>query len=73
MITTPLDDLVHGIAETEQTPRGLALHRLPAWVRQQFKRYQIDADDVYAKIGGPAGSGHWDFQLGRFMSWRVIH
>lgn len=41
MITTPLDDLVHGIAEAEQTPRGLALHRLPAWVRQQFPDPQL--------------------------------
>ncbi|MEV4144500.1 SGNH/GDSL hydrolase family protein [Amycolatopsis sp. NPDC049691] len=35
MITTPLDDLVHGALELEQTPRGLVPHRLPAHARAQ--------------------------------------
>lgn len=36
MISTPLtEDFVRGAAELEQTPRGLAPHRLPATSRQQ--------------------------------------
>ncbi|MFG6403695.1 GDSL-type esterase/lipase family protein [Microbacterium sp. P04] len=42
MITTPLTpDLVRGIAELEPTPRGLAPHRLPEWVRRQFPDPQL--------------------------------
>ncbi|KJQ52732.1 GDSL-type esterase/lipase family protein [Microbacterium sp. SA39] len=41
MIIAPLDDLVRGIAGAEQTPRGLAVHRLPEWVRRQFPDPQL--------------------------------
>ncbi|MGP9662381.1 GDSL-type esterase/lipase family protein [Arthrobacter sp. AOP36-C1-22] len=37
MITTDLTtDLVRGAAELEQTPDGMRIHRLPAWVRRQY-------------------------------------
>ncbi|MFG6444131.1 GDSL-type esterase/lipase family protein [Microbacterium sp. P07] len=37
MISTPFTaDLVRGAAELEPTSRGVAPHRLPAWVRRQF-------------------------------------
>ncbi|UFU06914.1 GDSL-type esterase/lipase family protein [Ruania halotolerans] len=42
MIATPLtNDLLHGVAELEPTPRGITPHRLPAWVRQQFPDPQL--------------------------------
>lgn len=42
MISTPItSDLIHGVAEVEPTPRGVALHRLPTWVRQQFPDPQL--------------------------------
>jgi GDSL-like Lipase/Acylhydrolase family len=42
MHTTPLSpDLVRGVADLEQTPRGLRTHRLPAWVRDQFPDPQL--------------------------------
>jgi len=41
-----------------------------AWVREQPSVYQINVDDVYARVGH---AGDWDFQLGRFMTWRVYH
>jgi hypothetical protein len=50
-----------------------ATGQLVGWVRDQFKMYQINVDDVYGQVGGPLGGGHWDFQLGRFMTWRVFH
>jgi hypothetical protein len=40
-----------------------------AWVREQNSEYQINVDDVYAQVGGT----QWDFQVGRFMTWRVYH
>lgn len=36
-------ELVRGVAEIETTPRGVALHRLPRWVRQQFPDPQLMA------------------------------
>jgi hypothetical protein len=50
-----------------------ATGQLVGWIRDQFKMYQINVDDVYGQVGGPLGSGHWDFQIGRFMTWRVFH
>ena len=42
MITTPITaDLIHGIAELEQTARGLRPHRLPAATRAQFPDPQL--------------------------------
>ncbi|WP_062464153.1 SGNH/GDSL hydrolase family protein [Demequina soli] len=44
MITVPLtSDLIRGVAELEPTERGLALHRLPAWVRHQLPDPQLMA------------------------------
>jgi hypothetical protein len=40
------------------------------WIREQADEYQINVDDVWAMIGH---EGTWDFQLGRFMTWRVYH
>jgi len=40
-----------------------------AWVQEQANQYQINADDVYVQVGG----AKWDFQVGRFMTWRVYH
>ena len=34
---------------------------------------QINVDDLWGQVGGPLGSGHWDLQVGRFMTWRVYH
>lgn len=39
------------------------------WVREQDQRYQINVDDIYAQIAGE----NWDFQVGRFLTWRVYH
>ncbi|GLY54466.1 GDSL-type esterase/lipase family protein [Lentzea sp. NBRC 102530] len=42
MITTPLTGaLVHGVAELEETGRGVRPHRLPAWVRDRFPDPQL--------------------------------
>ena len=41
--TTPTPDLVHGIADLEETARGLRPHRLPAWVRRQYPEPQLMA------------------------------
>ena len=42
MISTALTTaLVHGVAELEPTGRGVAPHRLPAWVRRQFPDAQL--------------------------------
>ncbi|MCZ4556271.1 GDSL-type esterase/lipase family protein [Rhodococcus maanshanensis] len=42
MISTPFTaDIVRGVAELTTTPRGVALHRLPAWVREQFPDSQL--------------------------------
>jgi hypothetical protein len=40
------------------------------WVREQENAYQINVDDVYGQVGH---TGDWDFQIGRFMTWRVYH
>jgi hypothetical protein len=51
-----------------------ATGQLVGWVRDQARNgYQINVDDVYGQVGGPLGGGHWDFQVGRFMTWRVYH
>lgn len=44
--------------------------QLVAWVREQSREYQINADDVYAQVGK---GRTWDLQVGRFMTWRVYH
>jgi hypothetical protein len=42
MLITPVTpELLHGVHETETTPRGLRPHRLPAWVRSQFPDPQL--------------------------------
>ncbi|WP_372696779.1 GDSL-type esterase/lipase family protein [Arthrobacter sp. JSM 101049] len=41
--TTPTPDLVHGVADLEETARGLRPHRLPAWVRRQYPEPQLMA------------------------------
>lgn len=47
MISTPFTiDVVHGIATLEATPRGIAPHRLPVWVRQQFPDPQLLAAEA---------------------------
>jgi hypothetical protein len=44
MITLPIDPAyVRGVAELEPTERGIRLHRLPAWVRNQFPDGQLMA------------------------------
>jgi hypothetical protein len=40
------------------------------WVREEFNKYQINADDVYFQLGK---SNSYDLQLGRFELWRVYH
>jgi len=40
-----------------------------AWVRENQNIYQINADDVYVQVGQ---QGLWDFQAGRFLTWRVF-
>jgi hypothetical protein len=40
------------------------------WVREQFGVYQVNVDDVFAQLGKRSV---WDFQLGRFRTWRVYH
>jgi len=39
-----------------------------AWIREQYNIYQVNVDDAYAQVGK---YGLWDFQIGRFMTWRV--
>ncbi|MGO2003581.1 GDSL-type esterase/lipase family protein [Arthrobacter rhombi] len=47
MITTDITaDLVRGIAELEETPRGLTPHRLPGWVRKQYPDPQLLSMEV---------------------------
>jgi hypothetical protein len=51
-----------------------ATGQLVGWIREQSKdHYQINVDDVYGQVGGRIGGGHWDFMIGRFMTWRVFH
>jgi hypothetical protein len=40
-----------------------------AWVRETPNRYQGNADDIYVQVGQ---KDLWDFQLGRFLTWRVF-
>lgn len=52
MITTPISEAyVHSVAELEPTARGVRLHRLPAWVREQFPDGQLLAMEAQ-----PAGA-----------------
>lgn len=46
------------------------LGQVVAWVREQEQQYQINVDDLYVQIGSGT---KWDFQIGRFMTWRVYH
>jgi hypothetical protein len=41
IITRVAPEFLNGAQETEQTPRGLRPHRLPAWVRSQFPDPQL--------------------------------
>ena len=51
-----------------------ATGQMVAWARDRAgNQYQINVDDVYGQVGGRLGSGQWDFQVGRFMTWRVYH
>lgn len=44
MITTPLtQDIIRGAAELEEGQRGVRVHRLPGWVRQQYPEPQLMA------------------------------
>ena len=40
-----------------------------AWAREILNYYQINAEDVYVQVGQ---QGVWDFQAGRFLTWRVF-
>jgi hypothetical protein len=40
-----------------------------AWVRETANTYQGNADDIYVQVGQ---KDTWDFQLGRFLTWRVF-
>jgi len=52
MIITPITEAyVRGVAELEPTARGVRLHRLPAWVREQFPDGQLLAMEAQ-----PAGA-----------------
>jgi hypothetical protein len=52
MITTPITAAyVRGVAELEPVDRGVRLHRLPAWVREQFPDGQL-----LAMEGQPSGA-----------------
>lgn len=47
MISTPFTiDIVRGTATLEATPRGIAPHRLPGWVRRQFPEPQLLAAEA---------------------------
>jgi hypothetical protein len=46
-----------------------ATGQVVAWVREDLNYYQINADDVYVQVGQ---QGLWDFQAGRFLTWRVF-
>jgi hypothetical protein len=52
-----------------------AVGQMVAWARErEGNNYQINADDVYGQVGHTGGNfTNWDFQLGRFMTWRVFH
>jgi len=45
-----------------------ATGQLVGWIREQYSIYQVNVDDVYGQVGQ---YGLWDFQVGRFMTWRV--
>lgn len=47
-----------------------ATGQLVAWVREQEKRYQVNADDVYVQAGRRKS---WDLKLGRFETWAVTN
>lgn len=51
-----------------------AVGQMVAWARELADNYQINADDVFAQVGHTGGDfTNWDFQIGRFMTWRVYH
>jgi hypothetical protein len=51
-----------------------AVGQMVAWARELADNYQINADDVYGQVGHTGGDfTNWDFQIGRFMTWRVYH
>jgi hypothetical protein len=51
-----------------------AVGQMVAWARELTDNYQINADDVYGQVGHTGGDfTNWDFQIGRFMTWRVYH
>ncbi len=41
-----------------------------AWVQEQSNQYLINVDDIYVQV---SQGKTWDFQVGRFMTWRVYH
>jgi hypothetical protein len=51
-----------------------AVGQMVAWARELPDNYQINADDVFGQVGHTGGAfTNWDFQIGRFMTWRVYH
>jgi hypothetical protein len=52
-----------------------ATGQVVAWLRDRpGSYYQVNVDDVWGKFGHTGGPGtNWDFQVGRFMTWRVYH
>lgn len=51
-----------------------AVGQIVGWVREMEDKYQINVDDVYGKVGHTGKPfTNWDFQVGRFMTWRVYH
>lgn len=51
-----------------------AVGQVVGWVREMDNEYQINVDDVYGKVGHTGKPfTNWDFQVGRFMTWRVYH
>jgi hypothetical protein len=51
-----------------------AVGQVVAWVREIEQYYQINVDDVLGRVGHTGGNfTNWDFQIGRFMTWRVYH
>lgn len=52
-----------------------ATGQVVAWLRDRpGSYYQVNVDDVWAKFGHTGGPGtNWNFQIGRFMTWRVYH
>jgi len=51
-----------------------AVGQVVGWLREMEDDYQINVDDVFGKVGHTGKPfTNWDFQVGRFMTWRVYH